>query len=115
MPGQWQLKMRYVPVVGGKLGSGQFGTVYKAINVDSGKCMAVKILELPIRVLKQEDWRKSLYYALKRKVETVSEISHISKSSLTSLYETDIYTRYISSIISHYKAGTVYRWRYLWA
>ena len=33
-PGQRQLKMRYVTVVGGKLGSGQFGTVYKAIDVD---------------------------------------------------------------------------------
>jgi serine/threonine protein kinase len=38
--------MRYV-TVGGKLGSGQFGTVYKAIDVDSGKLMAVKVLERP--------------------------------------------------------------------
>ncbi|KAN0073555.1 hypothetical protein V8E54_008775, partial [Elaphomyces granulatus] len=75
-PGQRQLKMRYVPVVGGKLGSGQFGTVHKAIDVDSGKFMAVKILERPTRASKQEDWRQSLYYALKREVETLSEISH---------------------------------------
>jgi serine/threonine protein kinase len=46
--------MRYVPV-GPKLGSGQFGTVYKAIDVDSGKFMAVKILERPTRASKQED------------------------------------------------------------
>jgi len=36
---QRQLKMRYV--VGGMLGSGQFGEVYKAIDVDSGKFMTV--------------------------------------------------------------------------
>lgn len=40
-PGQRQLKMRYIKVEP-KLGSGQFGTVYKAINVDSGKFIAVK-------------------------------------------------------------------------
>jgi hypothetical protein len=83
-PGQRQLKMRYVTVVGGKLGSGQFGTVHKAIDVDLGKFMAVKILERPTRASKQEDWRQSLYYALKREVETLSKISHVSKSSLTS-------------------------------
>ena len=53
-PGQRQLKMRYVKV-GPKLGSGQFGTIHKAINVDSGKFMAVEILEQPTRALKQED------------------------------------------------------------
>jgi hypothetical protein len=83
-PGQRQLKMRYVKVVGGKLGSGQFGTVHKAIDVDSGKFMAVKILERPTRASKQEEWKQSLYYALKREVETLSEISHVSKSSSTS-------------------------------
>jgi len=78
-PGQRQLKMRYVEVVEGKLGSGQFGTVYKVINVDSGRFMAVKILEQPLRKSKQEDWRISLYYAFKREVETLSNISHVNK------------------------------------
>ncbi|KAI4119822.1 MAG: hypothetical protein LQ338_007227, partial [Usnochroma carphineum] len=75
-PGSPQLKMRYVGVVGGVLGSGQFGIVLKAIDVDSGKFMAVKILQRPRRASKQEDWRQSLYYALKREVETLSQISH---------------------------------------
>jgi serine/threonine protein kinase len=79
-PGQRQLKMRYVLAVGGKLGSGQFGTVYKAIDVDLGKFMAVKILEQPLRKSKQENWRIVLYYALKREVETLSDISHVSKT-----------------------------------
>ena len=114
-PGQRQLKMRYVKV-GPKLGSGQFAAVHKAIDVDSGKFMAVKILERPTRASKQEDWRQSLYYALKREVETLSEISHVSKSSSTSeTHETDICASHTSSIISRHKAGTSRRWRYLWA
>jgi serine/threonine protein kinase len=72
--------VRYVKVVGGKLGSGQFGTVHKAIDVDSGKVMAVKILEQPTRKSKQEEWRMSIYYALKREVETLSNISYVSKT-----------------------------------
>lgn len=77
-PGQRQLKMRYV--VRGMLGSGQYGEVHKAIDVDSGKFMAVKILEQPSRKSKQEDWKISLYYAFKREVETLSNISHVSKT-----------------------------------
>ena len=80
-PGKRQLRMRYVKVEGGNLGSGQFETVHKVIDVDSGKLMAVKILKRPARASKQEDWRHSLYYALKREVETLSVISHVSMSS----------------------------------
>jgi hypothetical protein len=93
-PGQRQLKMRYVKVEGGNLGSGQFGTVHKAIDVDSGKFMAVKILERPTRASKQEEWRQSLYYALKREVETLSEISHVSMSSSIS------YTHELISVLA---------------
>ena len=64
-PGPPQLKMRYVKVGEDKLGSGQFGVVYKAIDVDSGKLMAVKILRRPARISKQEEWRPLLYYAFK--------------------------------------------------
>jgi len=41
------------------LGSGQFGKVYKAVDVDSGKLMAVKILKQPGRATQkqQEEWR----------------------------------------------------------
>jgi serine/threonine protein kinase len=46
--------MRYV-IVGDRLGSRTYGTIYKAIDVDLGKFMAVKILEQPTRALKQED------------------------------------------------------------
>jgi serine/threonine protein kinase len=46
--------MRYV-TVGDRLGSRTYGTVYKAIDVDSGKFMAVKILEQPTRASKQEN------------------------------------------------------------
>ncbi|CAG8959871.1 hypothetical protein HYFRA_00013143 [Hymenoscyphus fraxineus] len=69
-PEQRPLRMRYV--VREKLGSGTFGTVFKAINVDSGKFMAVKIIEPPKIESQQEGWRR----ALKREVETFSQISH---------------------------------------
>jgi serine/threonine protein kinase len=45
--------MRYVEV-GDPLGSGQFGTVHKAIDVDSGKFMAVKKIERPVNPPKKE-------------------------------------------------------------
>ncbi|CDM30302.1 hypothetical protein DTO013E5_9283 [Penicillium roqueforti] len=71
--GPLQLKMRYTKI--DRLGSGQFGVVYKAIDVDTGKLLAVKILQQPEQAL-DEEWRKSLYYALKREVEALSQISH---------------------------------------
>ena len=115
IPGPRQLKMRYAEVLP-KLGSGQYGEVYKAIDVDSGKLMAVKILVQPTGASQQKDWRCSLYYALKREVEILSKISHVRKSSLTSYtHETDICASHTSSIISHHKAGTDQRLRYLWA
>lgn len=53
------------------LGAGQFGTVYKVFNVDSGKIMAVKVMTRPTGVAHQEEWIK-----IKREVEILSEISH---------------------------------------
>jgi serine/threonine protein kinase len=67
-------------VVGRKLGFGQFGTVHKAIDVDSRKFITVKVLEQPIRKSKQEEWRMLICYALKRKVKTLSNISHVNKT-----------------------------------
>ncbi|EXU95910.1 serine/threonine protein kinase domain protein [Metarhizium robertsii] len=69
-PGHLQPKIRHKKL--GELGSGQFGTVYKAINVDTGKLVAVKVLQPPEQVSKLEWWRKSL----KREVEILSQISH---------------------------------------
>lgn len=107
--------MRYVKVEGDPLGSGQFRTVYKAIDVDSGKLMAVKILQRPTKASKQEEWRISLYYALKREVETLSGISHVSKSSSTSHSpETNVNVSHTLLITLPPKAGTNHRWRYLW-
>jgi hypothetical protein len=47
--------MRYKKVVGGKLGSRQYRTVHKVIDVDSRKFIAVKILEQPTRKSEQEE------------------------------------------------------------
>jgi len=81
-PGTRQPKMRYV-TIGDMLGAGQFGEVYKAVDVDSGKLMAVKILKLPDGATKKQrdDWRESVYYALKREVENLAKINHVSKTT----------------------------------
>jgi hypothetical protein len=58
----------------------------------------------------------SLYYALKREVETLSEISHVSKSSSTSsTHEINIDVSPTLLIILRHKVGTNHGWRYLWA
>ena len=81
-PGPRQPKMRYA-TIGDMLGSGQFGEVYKAVDVDSGKLMAVKILKQPGRATRkqQEEWRQAVYHALKREVENLANINHVSKTS----------------------------------
>ncbi|KAH8669292.1 kinase-like domain-containing protein [Ilyonectria robusta] len=68
-PGLQMPKTRYA-TIGDSLGSGQFGIVYKAVNLDTGKLMAVKIMERPAGPAQQE-WMK-----LKREVEILSRISH---------------------------------------
>lgn len=72
-----QLKMRYVTMR--SAGSGTFGEVFKAIDVDSGKFMAVKILKRPTIISEAENWRVSV----KREVEILSNISHVSKTLST--------------------------------
>ncbi|KAJ5158879.1 uncharacterized protein N7500_008530 [Penicillium coprophilum] len=73
-PGPRQLRMRYMKC--GRLGAGQFGTVYKALNLDTGRFLAVKIIQKPEDASKDASWKQSLRYALKREVETLSRISH---------------------------------------
>jgi hypothetical protein len=48
------LKMRYVKDAV-PLRSRQFGVIYKAINIDLGKFIAVKIMQQPARKLEQEE------------------------------------------------------------
>ncbi|KZN83774.1 Serine/threonine-protein kinase DCLK2 [Penicillium chrysogenum] len=72
--GPRQLTMRYLKF--GKLGSGQFAVVYKALDVDTGKFLAVKIIQRPEQASAQAAWEVSKYYALKREVEHLSRISH---------------------------------------
>lgn len=67
-PSPW-LKMRYVKEE--TIGSGGFGTVHKAINVDSGTRMAVKVLHKV-----EGNW--------KREVKFLSTLSHVSSISPTS-------------------------------
>ncbi|KAF2188147.1 hypothetical protein K469DRAFT_737535 [Zopfia rhizophila CBS 207.26] len=65
--GPQQLKRRYARIEV-PLRSRQFGTVHRAVNVDSGKLMAVKILQQPTGALKQD-------YALKHEPHIVDYIA----------------------------------------
>jgi len=76
-PGSIRLKMRYV--IACKLGSGAFGDVHKAIDVDSGNYMAVKILRRPTSASKQA---QNSALALKREVEILSNFSHVRNNTL---------------------------------
>ena len=113
--GEQKPKIRYIKV-GLPLGSRQFGTVHKVVNVDSGKFMAVKILEQPTTKSKQEKLGVSPHRALKHEVEALSRIKHVSEtSSFAYLYDVKIYARHTSLISSGHKAGMNLRSRYLWA
>jgi hypothetical protein len=111
--GHQQLMLRYV-LMGDALGSGQFGTVHKCRDVDSGKLMAVKVLEPSPGTSRPEDWNRSVYCALKREVETLSEISDVSMSSKLSLYEINTHTSQTLLIILRHNAGTNHELRSLW-
>ena len=66
-----QLRMRYKEL--DCLGKGNFGEVFKALNYDSGKFMAVKKLRV------KDD--RDLYLARKREVETLARIRHVSATN----------------------------------
>ena len=70
--GPRQPRMRYQKMRDQPLGSGQSGHVYEAVDVDTGKLMAVKIVKRPTR---------ALFGALKREVEAPSKISYVSTAS----------------------------------
>lgn len=73
-PGEHSLPVRYIK--GRQLGSGQFGTVYKAVDVDSATTMAVKTIQRP-----QCGWKIDSWNQMKREVETLARISHVIDSS----------------------------------
>lgn len=74
---QQPFKIRFVKS-SPELGSGSFGRVYRAVDVDTGKVMAVKILIKPTIASNQEEWGKSESNALKREVDYLSQIQHVS-------------------------------------
>lgn len=78
-PGSHSLRVRYIK--GSQLGSGQFGTVYKALDVDSGTMMAVKIIQRP-----QCGWKDDSWNRMKREVETLAKISHVNDPSYVSVF-----------------------------
>lgn len=57
-----------------RIGGGQYGEVFKAVNVDTGQLIAVKIVKLSTGRAGQYEWN-----TLKRETEMHSKISHVSQ------------------------------------
>ena len=72
-------RLRYADII--KLGSGQFGEVFKVVDVDSGKLLAIKRL-IPPHGASEQRWRPQLHNTLKREVDILSRISHVSETAL---------------------------------
>lgn len=81
-PGDHSLPIRYIK--GRQLGSGQFGTVYKAVDVDSATTMAVKTIQRP-----QCGWETDSWNRMKREVETLARISHVTNPSYPRFFLAD--------------------------
>lgn len=71
-PGNGELKIRYKD--GKVLGCGTFGVVCKAVNVDTGEIWALKRIKWP-----EYGLHPSAYTSMKREVETLYRISHVSQ------------------------------------
>lgn len=56
------------------LGAGQLGKVYKAINLDEGKLVAVKIMEQPPGSVHRQGWVQL------NEVEILFSINHVSEA-----------------------------------
>ncbi|KAJ9302331.1 hypothetical protein DTO271G3_1197 [Paecilomyces variotii] len=63
---------------GRMLGAGQFGEVYKAVDMESGMLMNVEMLKPPPAASEE---RRKFYIGLKREVEHFSRISHVRETS----------------------------------
>ncbi|KAH7134620.1 kinase-like domain-containing protein [Dactylonectria estremocensis] len=74
MAGPQKPRIRY-RISGDPLGSGRFGTVYPAINVDTGRFMAVKILRTMHCETEMSD-TTAVFDAFKSEVEALSRLRH---------------------------------------
>ena len=65
------LNMRYIKTA--RIGHGSFGTVYEAIDVDSGKIMALKEMDRPTG-----RWSETSIRKLRNEAETLAKLDHVS-------------------------------------
>ena len=76
--GPRSLTMRWKELI--KIGSGEFGVVWKGVGLDSGRLMAVKKLSNPPET-SHEQWKATLNCEVKREVSFLSGLSHVSQKS----------------------------------
>jgi len=76
-------RIRYVEQAE-SIGKGRFGVVYKALNVDTGDLMAVKVLSR--QMTGTESWGDVQHAARKNEVETLERLRHVSCRSPLSLF-----------------------------
>ena len=70
-------RLRWAEIL--KLGSGQYGVVSKAVDADTGRLMAAKILKRP-RDYDDRQWRAQLLTNFRREVDILSAINYASHS-----------------------------------
>lgn len=71
-PGSMQLKLRYANPI--RIGAGQFGEVFKARDVDSGRLIAVKKIDV--------GGRRDQVKFVEREIKTIAQINHVSVSGI---------------------------------
>ena len=65
-------------ILDSQIGSGRFGDVYKAVNVDTGDLFAVKVIKLPLQdSLGEREWTCD-YPEVKKEIEILHDSHHVS-------------------------------------
>jgi hypothetical protein len=86
------------------IGKGRFGTVYKAVDVDSGSLLAVKIISKSNEGFGGgRDWAGTFFHALKNEIHILSILHHVSSLLFRRRCKMLIYS---SRTSSGFRAGT---------
>ncbi|KAJ5343165.1 uncharacterized protein N7506_002989 [Penicillium brevicompactum] len=105
---QVEESIRY-SILGGSIGSGRFGKVYKAVNVDTGDLFAVKVIKLPEQASLGERYWTAFRPEVKQEIEILSSSNHVSIKPFHIFHASLTFPKpHIVEYINHqeYKNGT---------